>query len=504
MPFILQKYQNLNYMSIQQLILICFISYTVVIFFISWLTSRKATNQTYYIGNRQSPWYVVAYGMIGASLSGVTFMSVPGMVKDESFSYMMLVFGFLLGYFVIATVLLPIYYKLKLTSIYQYLNKRFGFYTHKTGASFFLLSRSIGSAFRMYLVINVLQLFLFDSWGINFAITTLIFITLILLYTFRGGVKTIIWTDTLQTTFMIAALIITIFMVKDALNFDMKGLFSSVKNSEYSRMIFTNWQDNRCWWKHLIGGMFIAISMTGLDQEMMQKNISCPNLKDAQKNIFTFSIILVFVNLLFLVLGAVLYIYADSIGFDLSNLRTSDDLFPTMSFIHLGPVAATVFLMGLIAAAYSSADGTITALSTSFNFDILNMENKNVDKKKKKRIRHFSHFGFAIVLATIILLFHAINDQSVIKQLYTIASYTYGPILGLFAFGIFTKRMANDKLTPFIAIFSPSFCFLLSKYSKVLIGYQFGFELLFMNGLITFLLLYAFSKKLEKIDLVED
>lgn len=481
----------------QQLILWSFISYTVLIFFISWLSSRKATNQTYFIGNRQSPWFVVAYGMIGASLSGVTFMSVPGWVGERSFSYMMLVFGYLIGYLVIGTVLLPLYYRLQLTSIYSYLKERFGFWSHKTGSFFFLLSRSIGSAFRMYLVINVLQIFLFDSWGVNFAFTTFIFITLILLYTFKGGVKTIIWTDTLQTTFMIAALIITIIMIKDSLGTSLKDLISNVFQSDYSQMIYTDWQDKRCWWKQILGGAFIAISMTGLDQEMMQKNISCKNIKDAQKNMFTFSIILVFVNLLFLILGAVLFIYSHHIGFDLNSMKTPDDLFPTISFQYLGPIATTVFLLGLISASYSSADGTLTALTTSFSLDILNIENQEkLNDKKKKLIRHAIHIGFALVLGGLIIFFKSINNDSVIGQIFTIASYTYGPLLGLFAFGLFTKRKTKDTAVPFIAILSPIICYMLNRYSTQLFnGYQFDFELLLINGTLTFLMLLAFSRK---------
>lgn len=481
----------------QQLILWSFVFYTVLIFFISWLSSRKATNQTYFIGNRQSPWFVVAYGMIGASLSGVTFMSVPGWVGERSFSYMMLVFGYLIGYFVIGSVLLPLYYRLQLTSIYTYLKERFGFWSHKTGSFFFLLSRSIGSAFRMYLVINVLQIFLFDSWGVNFAMTTFIFITLILLYTFKGGVKTIIWTDTLQTTFMIAALIITIVMIKNSLGTSFTQLISDVFDSKYSQMIFTDWQDKRCWWKQILGGTFIAISMTGLDQEMMQKNISCRNLRDAQKNMFTFSIILVFVNLLFLILGAVLFMYSYHIGFDLSSMKTPDDLFPIIAFQHLGPIATTVFLLGLISASYSSADGTLTALTTSFSFDILELDkNEKIDERRKKTIRHIIHILFAMLLGGLIIFFKTINNESVISQIFTIASYTYGPLLGLFAFGLFTKRRTKDIAVPFIAVLSPFICYLLSTYSTQLFnGYQFDFELLMINGALTFLMLLAFSKK---------
>ncbi|HNW75713.1 MAG TPA: sodium:solute symporter [Bacteroidales bacterium] len=468
------------------LIFSVFISYTVLLFFITWLTARKATNRGFFIGNKESPWFVVAYGMIGASLSGVTFMSVPGWVGTTQFSYMMVVLGYLVGYAVIATVLMPLYYRLNLTSIYSYLESRFGKFSYKTGAFYFLLSRTIGASFRMFLVVNVLQVFVFDAWNVPFFVTTLIFVVLIILYTFKGGVKTIIWTDTLQTTFMLAALVVTTVVIVRMMGGGFSGMLSQVIDSGYSKMIFTDWGDRRFFLTQFISGAFIAIVMTGLDQEMMQKNLSCRSLKDAQKNMFTFSTIMVGVNFLFLFLGASLFVFANSRGIALP-LR-SDDLFPTIAFQYLGPVTGMVFLIGLISAAYPSADGALTSLTTSFCIDILGLNKKtDLDERKKQRIRYLVHISFAMLLLTVIVVFRAINDRAVIDKLFTIAGYTYGPLLGLYAFGLFTKFDVKDRFVPIVAIISPVICYLLNIFSSVLFnGYEFGFELLIVNGFITF------------------
>lgn len=477
------------------LIFISFLAYTALLFAVSWFTSRKANNKTFFIGNKQSPWFVVAYGMVGASLSGVTFISVPGWVGSSQFSYMMVVLGYLVGYFVIARILLPLYYKLNLTSIYSYLESRFGFWSYKTGAFYFLLSRIIGASFRMFLVVNVLQLFVFDSWGVPFWITICIFIILIWLYTFKGGIKTIVWTDTLQTTFMLTAVVISISLIVKELNINLSSLILMVEESAYSKVLFSEWQDKRYYLKQFISGAFIAIVMTGLDQDMMQKNLSCKNLKDAQKNIITLSWILVPVNLLFLFLGAVLFIYANKMGIRIPNL--SDDLFPTIAIQHLGTFAGLVFIIGLIAAAYSSADSALTSLTTSVSVDFLGMEKKdNISEKQKIKTRYFVHFTISFVILLVIIFFRAINDQAVISKLFTIAGYTYGPLLGLYAFGLFTKFQINDKLVPLIAILSPTACYLLSLFSEQLFyGYKFGFELLIVNGLLTFIGLYFVKKK---------
>ncbi|MBW6460883.1 MAG: sodium:solute symporter [Bacteroidales bacterium] len=477
------------------LIFIIFLIYTSMLFVITGFTARKATNRAFFIGNKESPWPVVAYGMIGASLSGVTFMSIPGWVGDTQFSYMMVVIGYLFGYFTIATVLMPLYYRLNLTSIYSYLEGRFGFWSYKTGAFYFILSRTIGASFRMFLVVNVLQVFVFDAWGIPFVATTFIFIALILLYTFKGGIKTIIWTDMLQTTFMLGALAVTIHLITRGLGLDFRQMFHSVWESDYSKMVFYEWQDRKYYLKQLLSGAFIAIVMTGLDQDMMQKNLSCKSLRDAQKNMFSFSIVLIFVNFLFLFLGASLFIYAAAKGIALP--MRSDDIFPMLAIQYLGPIAGITFVIGIISAAYTSADGALTALTTSFSIDILGIyKNERLDEKHKKRIRYAVHFTFAFVLLAVIVIFRAINDEAVIDKLFTIAGYTYGPLLGLYAFGLFTRRKVKDRWVPLVALISPIICYFLSIYDEVLLnGYNFGFELLIINGIFTFLGLFFLRQK---------
>ncbi|MEI8204038.1 MAG: sodium:solute symporter [Bacteroidota bacterium] len=476
------------------LIFLIFMLYTIMLFVVTWITARKANNESFFIGNKTSPWYVVAYGMIGASLSGVTFMSVPGWVKDTQFSYMMVVFGYLIGYFIIATVLMPMYYRLNLTSIYTYLEKRFGFWSYKTGSFFFILSRVIGASFRMFLVINVLQLFVFDAWNIPFVVTVSVFIALILLYTFKGGIKTIIWTDTLQTTFMLLAVIISVGLIMKELHFDFAGLISHVIDSKYSQIVDTDWHSKRHFIKQLLSGVFIAIVMTGLDQEMMQKNLSCKNIKEAQKNMFTFSFVLIFINFMFLVLGAVLLMYAEANHIQIAG--TSDELFPVLAIQHLGPLAGIVFLIGLISAAYPSADGALTSLTTAFSIDFMGLQKKNhLTEKQKTQIRHYIHIGFALLLLIVIVIFKSINDRAIVDKLFTVAGYTYGPLLGLYAFGLFTKLKVYDKAIPFIAVLSPVICWVLADHSKAWFnGYTFGFELLIINGMIMFVGLLAFSK----------
>lgn len=475
------------------LILGIFLLYTLMLFAITWITARKANNESFFIGNKVSPWFVVAYGMIGASLSGVTFMSVPGWVKDTQFSYMVVAMGYLFGYAVIALVLLPLYYRLKLTSIYSYLDQRFGFWSYKTGAGFFILSRTLGASLRMFLVINVLQVFVFDAWNIPFWINVFIFITLIIIYTFKGGIKTIIWTDTLQTTFMVLAVILSVFYISRDLHISIPDLVSQVKQSPVSRMFITDWHHERFFLKQFFSGMFITIVMTGLDQEMMQKNLSCRNLREAQKNMFTFSVINFFVVLLFLFLGALLLIYMQGRGVQVAS---SDEIFPTVALRYLGPVAGIVFLIGLISAAFPSADGALTSLTTSVSIDFLRLDKKNVPEKTKTRIRYVVHLCIALLFFISVIIFSIVNDEAVIDKLFTIAGYTYGPLLGLYTFGMFTKRKVADRMTPFIAILSPVICFILSHYSVVLLnGYKFGFELLLVNGFLTFIGLLAFSRK---------
>jgi Na+/proline symporter len=478
------------------LILCIFLIYTVALFAVTWFTARKADNQAFFLGNKVSPWFVVAYGMIGASLSGVTFMSVPGWVKDTQFSYMFVVFGYLFGYFVIALVLLPLYYRLKLTSIYSYLDQRFGYWSYKTGAGFFIISRTLGASLRMFLVINVLQIFIFDAWNIPFWVNVLVFITLIILYTLKGGIKTIIWTDTLQTSFMLLAVVLSVIFISKDLDISLFKLFSTVRESSVSKMIITDWHHERFFLKQFFSGIFITIVMTGLDQEMMQKNLSCRNIKEAQKNMFTFSGILVFVNLLFLFLGALLLIYVQNKGV---VVATSDEIFPMVAIRYLGPMAGVVFIIGLISAAFPSADGALTSLTTCVSIDFLGLDRREgLTEKAKTRIRYIVHFSIAIVFFISVLIFSTLNDRAVIDKLFTIAGYTYGPLLGLYSFGLFTKRRVMDKVTPFIAVISPLACYFLSRYSvELLNGYKFGFELLLLNGLLTFIGLYIFSRRPE-------
>ncbi len=475
------------------LIITCVALYSAMLFFITWLTSRNASNESFFNGNKSSRWYVVAYGMIGASLSGVTFMSVPGWVGSTQFSYMMVVFGYLAGYIIIATVLMPMYYRLNLTSIYGYLEQRFGFWSYKTGAFFFILSRTIGASFRMFLVVNVLQTFVFDAWGVPFWVTVLAFIVLIILYTFEGGIKTIVWTDTLQTTFMLLGVIISVVLISKELDFSFSDLFHQIKKSSYSQIVFTDWHDKRYFVKQFLSGMFICIVMTGLDQEMMQKNLSCKNIGEAQKNMLSFSLVLIVVNFLFLALGAVLYLYAAAKGIEIPT--KTDELFPQIALNHLGSFAGIIFIIGLISAAYPSADGALTSLTTSVCVDFLGFE-KREDEKAKKKVRYLVHFAFALLLLIVVVVFRMINDRAVIDKLFTVAGYTYGPLLGLYAFGLFLKRKVKDNAVPLVCILSPIICYVLSENSVAwLNGYKFGFELLIINGLITFLGLAAISQK---------
>jgi Na+/proline symporter len=476
------------------LILGIFLVYTALLFIVTYFTARRADSHSFFLGNKISPWFVVAYGMIGASLSGVTFMSVPGWVKETQFSYMVVVFGYLFGYFIIALVLLPLYYRLKLTSIYSYLEQRFGFWSYKTGAGFFIISRTLGASLRMFLVINVLQVFVFDAWHIPFWINVLIFIILIILYTLKGGIRTIIWTDTLQTTFMILAVVLSIIYISKGLGEPLSKIIPVIRGEGISKMFITDWHHERFFLKQFLSGMFITIVMTGLDQEMMQKNLSCKNIKEAQKNMFTFSGILVFVNLLFLFLGAILLIYSQSKAVTVSS---TDELFPAIALRYLSPVAGIVFLIGLISAAFPSADGALTSLTTSFSIDFLGLDRRTgISENVRTRIRYMVHISIAVIFFISILIFRALNDKAVIDKLFTIAGYTYGPLLGLYSFGLFTKREVSDKATPYIALFSPIVCYLLSRYSVELFnGYKFGFELLLLNGLLTFIGLWIFSRK---------
>ena len=471
--------------------------YFALLITISFISTRRSDSSTFFTANRQSPWYLVAFGMIGASLSGVTFISVPGWVADTQFSYMQMVLGYLLGYLVIATVLMPLYYRLNLISIYGYLEQRFGFWSYKTGAFYFLLSRVIGSSFRLFLVAGVLQIFLFDAWNVDFSVTVLITIVLIWLYTFRGGIKTIVWTDTLQTLFMLSAVGLVIYLLSQDLKLSLGDIPAVISESEYSQIFFWDWQTGKNFFKQFFAGAFIAIVMTGLDQDMMQKNLTCKNLGEAQKNMFWFSVILVFANLFFLSMGALLYMYANSNGIPLPE-RT-DDLFPMLARDHFNIVAGIVFLLGIIAAAYSSADSALTALTTSFCVDFLNFKEHETTlelQHKQRNTRLMVHLGFSLVMFLVIILFKEINNEAVIKAVFTAAGYTYGPLLGLYSFGLFTKLQVRDYGVPIVCLISPALSYWLSENSEELLnGYKFGFEILIVNGGITFLGLLMLYKK---------
>ncbi|SDR66673.1 sodium:solute symporter [Gramella sp. MAR_2010_147] len=465
-------------------VLILIAAYFSVLILISYFTGRGGSNAEFFKANKQAPWYLVAFGMIGASLSGITFISIPGTVEADSFSYFQVVLGYTVGYAVIGQVLLPLYYKMNLTSIYTYLDSRFGNASYKTGASFFLLSRVVGASFRLFLVANVLQLIVFDTMGVPYYVTVTITILLIWLYTFKSGIKTIIWTDTLQTFFMLLALGITIYFISEDLGFNLSNLFGYLAESEHSRIFFfDDWKSKDHFVKQFLSGAFIAIVMTGLDQDMMQKNLTCRSLKDAQKNIFWFTIVLVIVNFLFLALGVLLTDYADINGVS----EVKDDLFPAIATSgNLGMAVATFFILGLIAAAYSSADSALTSLTTSFSIDILDIE-KKYDEKKQVRIRKQIHIAISVLLILVMLAFkYAIADKSVINKLFQFAGYTYGPLLGLYAFGLFTRWKIKDKLVPLVAILAPVLSYIISLNSLVWFGFEFGFFILILNGFLTF------------------
>jgi len=459
--------------------------YFIILMIISYVTGKKSDNKNFFLGNRQSPWYIVSIGMIGASLSGVTFISVPGWVKATQFSYLQMVAGYFIGYLTIAHVLLPVYYKLNLTSIYTYLEQRFGKFGYKTGAWLFLLSRTIGASARLYLMANVLQISLFNALHIPFAITVFITIALIWIYTFRGGIKTIIWTDTLQTIFMLASVVITIVYMAKTMNLNAGGVFDLINNSELSRVfVFDDWHSKQNFFKQFITGAFITIVMTGLDQDMMQKNLSCKNIKEAQKNMKWYGFAFIPTNILFLSLGALLYIFAEQQGLALPE--RSDDLFPMI--VNSGKLPAVVgvfFIIGLVAAAYSSADSALTSLTTSFSVDILGSSHKGEDLKKKTRI--LVHLSFSVILMIVIYLFRIFNADSIINTIFLLAGFTYGPLLGMYSFGLFTKLKVTDTWIPFIAIIAPVLTGILYFNSKEWFGFAMGYEALIINGGLTFL-----------------
>ena len=465
-------------------ILLTIIVYFLLLMGVARLTNRNADNDAFFRGNRKSPWYVVAFGMIGASLSGVTFVSVPGMVLGIDMTYMQTCMGFFVGYIIIAHVLLPLYYRLNLTTIYSYLNSRIGRYSYKTGASFFLLSKMIGAAARLYLVCLILQHYVFDDLHIPFAVSVIGIVVLIWLYTRKSGIKTIVWTDSFQTFCLLAALGLILYQVGRQMNLDATGMVQAITESDYSRIfVFDDWQSKQNFFKQFFSGIFITIVMTGLDQDMMQKNLSCRNLREAQKNMYSYGVSFVPVNLLFLSLGVLLLLLASQQGLALP--AAGDDILPFFAAEgRLGFATLVFFTIGIIAAAFSSADSALTALTTSFCIDILGIERTDDQHAEKKR--KWSHFFISVVFIGFILLFKAANNDSIIDAIYTIASYTYGPLLGLFAFGLFTKWQPRDKFVPVVAILSPFVCYAIDRAVYESTGYQFGYEMLMFNGLLTF------------------
>jgi Na+/proline symporter len=488
------------------------LGYFLLLLGVAMYTARNATNESFFIGNKNSNWMLVAFGMIGTSLSGVTFVSVPGTVGNISwgsfngFSYFQVVIGYIIGYLVIAYILIPLYYKLNLTSIYVYLEQRFGRESYKTGALFFIISRTFGATARLFLVINVLQIFILDEMGVPFVLTTALILGMILLYTFKGGVKTIVYTDTLQTTFMLAGLIICIIYILTHMDLSFSQAIASMKEKGYTRLWITDLNNKSHVMKNLIGGAVIAVAMTGLDQEMMQKNISVRNMKDSQKNILTFTTIMVIVNLLFLFLGGLLYLYVTINGgnyegnqllFDGKNV-IGDDIFPTIALFHLPPTIGVIFIIALISALFPSADGALTALTSSFCIDILGIRRQpNLSEADQKKTRIMVHLSFAVIFLICIMVFKWINNKSIIGIILDLAGYTYGPLLGLFSFGMFTKRaLPKGYGVTLVCLIAPAICYALGKTAPMLFDeYQIGFEMLLINGMLTFLGLLLISKK---------
>ena len=503
------------------------IGYFLLLLLVAYFTSRNSNNDSFFIGNRNSNWMLVAFGMIGTSLSGVTFVSVPGTVGTAGFQYFQVVIGYFLGYLVISFVLLPIYYKLNLTSIYLYLEKRFGPVSYKTGALFFIISRALGATARMYLVVNILQIFILNSMGVPFWATALVILVLILLYTFEGGVKTIVYTDTLQTTFMLLGLIVCIITIMNKMEFNFSSTLHELAQNKLTNIFNTDPKSSGFFVKQILGGAFITIAMTGLDQEMMQKNISVRTLKDSQKNILTLSSILLLVNFLFLLMGGLLYLYASKNG---TNVK-GDDLFPAIALGgSLSVAISVIFIIGLISALFPSADGALTALTSSFCIDILGLKKKSaLSEKQKKTTRLTVHLTFAILFFLLVMLFKWIDDKSIIDVILKVAGYTYGPLLGLFAFGILTHRKINDKFALIVCLLSPLIIFsidflnnpewfvkrfhlgdetagiLKSLSANIFGGFKIGIEILIMNGLVTFTGLFIISSRDQKRELeVED
>lgn len=487
-----------------ELVLTCILVYFGLLLGIAWITSRKSNANSYFLGNKVSPWLVVALGMLGDSMSGVTFISVPGQVYGQHLGYLQLVAGYFFGYIVITQVLLPIYYKRNLTSIYSFLGDRLGLISQKTGSFFFMISRLLGAAARLFLTASVIQYFIFDKWGVPFQVTVAVIIGLILIYTIRGGIKTLVWTDLLQSMFLIAGVVLSLWAICSQLNYGIGDLFKEVTTGPHSKFLFTNPLEKLFFGKQFIGGMFIAIAMTGLDQNMMQKNLSCRSLGDAKKNLTTYSIVMVLVNVVFVSMGVMLYVYLSKHGMDMpmKNGKTyTDGVYPLLALNSLGLFAGLAFIIGLSAATFSSADSVLTTLTTSFYIDFLDADNKpKYSDKQKLRMRSITHMTFAMLLFVFILLFKELNDDALINTILRLANYTYGPLLGMFAFAILTNRKVKDVFVPLVCLAAPILCYTLEENSKQWFGgYEFGNELLPLHGLLTFAMLWLISKvKTEK------
>ena len=475
-------------MSTAVLVLITIAAYFAVMYFISYLTGRKADNAGFFTGNRKSPWYLVAFGTIGAAISGVTFVSVPGMVEVSGFSYLQMVLGFAVGYLIISFVLVPLYYKMNLVSIYEYLENRFGMSSYKTGAWFFFVSKMLGASVRLFVVCVVLQLLVFKPMHLPFILNIIFTVGIVWLYTFRGGVKSVVWIDSLKTFCLLVSVGLTIYYIGKSLGLDAGSMWTNIKNSEMSNIFFfDDINDKRYFWKQFLAGVFTTIAITGLDQDMMQRTLSCKNFRDARKNMITGGVLQIFVNLLFLTLGVLLYAYVANEQIDLlaEGIEKADNVFPFLA-MQFSPVVGVLFIIGLIAAAYSAAGSALTALTTSFTVDILESPRKKTESEVAS-IRHRVHIAMAIVMAAVIFIINILNNESVIQTVYKVASYTYGPLLGMFIFGIFTKQAVRDKWVPVVAIVSPILCFILDIHSEVWFdGYQMSHERLILNAFFTF------------------
>ena len=482
----------------QTLIISILVLYFGILMLIAYLTSHNAGSDAFFSGNKQSPWYLVAFGMIGTSISGLTFISVPGNVGKVGFAYYQVILGYLIGYWVIGTVLMPLYYRLNLVSIYTYLEQRFGYWSYKTGALLFLISRTLGSSLRLFLAAGVLHLFLFKDWGMPFWVTVAVTILLIWIYTFRGGVKTIIWTDSFQTIFLISSVIISVVLISDRLDLSFTQMIGKVYESDFSRIFyFDDYKSKIFFPKYFFGGAVIAIAMTGLDQDLMQKNLTCKNIGEAQKNMFWFTVIMVIVNILFLVLGALLYIYSSAKGIPIP--KASDDLFPTLALTQFGTVAGVFFLLGIIASSYASADSALAALTTSFCIDFLDFKNKTETVKQKQKF--YVHIGMSLLFLVIIIVAKALNERSLIDTVLNMAGYTYGPLVGLYAFGLYTRRPLRDNLVPVVCILSPVLTYIIGSNSeKWFNGYQFSFEIIIVNAVISYAGLWMISHKNKTVE----